>query len=708
MVSTRSGHDYFPKPFSQQPLASAAARRVDKTRIARIEIRAQRKLRARKLHQSILGRNPTFSGKVIISLPSEAREPDSVRLMNDDKNIELGHTIVYWADGSYACSGSSAGYMGAAVAWLDGDRYSVESYELGRYTGNSEDAEIFAIAAALGKAKNEVWESMDIHLVKVYSDAMGILQALANGTPCRVGPMLSNENTAIRAIYDRAKWLANKGVELELLWVKGHSESTGNALADRAAYDAVSDQAERLIPAAWQWDSRPGKRMTGENVPEPWKHMGSDWVEEWLSRANGQNTEDRIARPAFMDASSDDDLPTTGGLPYDDNEPSRGDQEPDRTAAEADIHQLLTRNIHHSAKDQSRPIKHMTHLTGSLPDDLPKPDNGLPHDDRLEDERSEDGRLDDDRLEDDLAHHDQERELQQSPAIGRLAFSIPGLTFSVPNLNQYGNIAVEQAIQDLRTKLNFKNAHITFLEERVIDRDGRWRPGLARAALERLDMERDEILSSLQVYEAKLRARGTDKMDKCPPVIEANSTPAARTLVSAHHANEKSDDVDMCAPDAESHPLLAVGDTFSSHQPNEEHGEVCKGTLVEETRSCFVAHAVSKLRLSSTPNGHSMFTSRLFTETSDMEHKTTLVENDNPFLPVCSLFTTRWTDEHSNKVDKSALVRKTSPTLVARSLISSSSHWCDGDSDEEGTQYELDMQIENDMLLAQRYATCKL
>jgi ribonuclease HI len=677
MVSARSGHDYFPKPFGQQPLASAAARRVDKTRVARTEIRAQRKLRARKLHQRILGRNPTFSGKVIISLPFEAREPDSVRLMNDNDNIEMGHTIVHWADGSYACSGPSVGYMGAAVAWLDGDRYSVESYELGRYTGNSEDAEVFAIAAALGKAKNEVWESMDIHLVKVYSDAMGILQALANGTPCRVGPMLSNKNTALHAIYDRAKWLANKGVELELIWVKGHSESTGNALADRAAYDAVSDQAERLIPAAWHWDSRPGKKMTGEDAPEPWKHMGSDWVEEWLSRANGQNTEDRMARPVFMDASSDDELPTTGGLPYDDEEPSRGDQESDRTVAEADIHQLLARNIYHSAKDQSRPTKHMTPLIESFPENPPKPDNDLPHDDRLDDERSEDCRLEDEQLEDDLPNHDQEREQEKYHAIGRLALSMPGLAFSVPDLSQYSNLTVEQAIEDLRAKLNFKNAHISFLEERVIDGDGRWRPGLARAALERLDMERDEILSSLRVYEARLKARGTDKMDKS-------------------------------LPDAEPNPLLAAGGTLSSHQPNEDHDEVGKGTLDEENRSCFVAHAVSKLRLSSTPNGHSMFTSRLFAETSDVEGKTTLVENDNLLLAGCSLFSSRRTDEISDKVDKSTLVRKTSPTLVARSLISSSSQQCYDDSDEEGTQYELDMQIKNDILLAQRYATCKL
>jgi hypothetical protein len=166
--------------------------------------------------------------------------------------------------------------------------------------------------------------------------------------------------------------------------------------------------------------------------------------------------------------------------------------------------------------------------------------------------------------------------------------------------------------------------------------------------------------------------------------------------------------MDKSLPDAEPNPLLAAGGTLSSHQPNEDHDEVGKGTLDEENRSCFVAHAVSKLRLSSTPNGHSMFTSRLFAETSDVEGKTTLVENDNLLLAGCSLFSSRRTDEISDKVDKSTLVRKTSPTLVARSLISSSSQQCYDDSDEEGTQYELDMQIKNDILLAQRYATCKL
>jgi ribonuclease HI len=396
MVSTRFVHKHFPKPFSRQPLASAAARRVDRTRIARNEIRAQRKLRARKLYQSILGNNPTFSGKVIISSDFDARKSDYRRLMNEDQNIDLGHTIVYWADGSYAYSGSNAGYMGAAIAWLDGDHYAVESFELGRYTGNSEDAEIYAIAAALGRAKKEVWESMDIHLVKVYSDAMGILEALANGTPLRVDPMLHNENTALHNIYDRAQWLANKGVELELIWVKGHAQSRGNALADRAAYDAVSDQPDRLQPIAWQWDWMPGKWATSENVSAPWKDMGSEWVEEWLSRANAQNTEDRMAKPTFMNDSSDEELPTTG-----------------------------------------------------VPEDVREPDAELPADDPAEDNQFNNDRPD----------GDKELKPSQYPVSQRLAFSrVPHSTpdcraFSVPDLSQYGNITVEQAFEDLRAKL---------------------------------------------------------------------------------------------------------------------------------------------------------------------------------------------------------------------------------------------------------------
>jgi hypothetical protein len=69
------------KPFSQPlPLISAAALRVQKVRSAVVEIKGERRLRARRLQEEILGPNRTFSGTITIPTDSAARESDSVRL----------------------------------------------------------------------------------------------------------------------------------------------------------------------------------------------------------------------------------------------------------------------------------------------------------------------------------------------------------------------------------------------------------------------------------------------------------------------------------------------------------------------------------------------------------------------------------------------------------------------------------------------------
>jgi putative intracellular protease/amidase len=71
---------------------------------------------------------------------------------------------------------------------------------------------------------------------------------------------------------------------VELIWVKGHSKSKGNVEADRAATRAVQEQ----IAATQDSKDEPLLRqlLTKGQVPEFFKESGSDWVEEWLWRAN--------------------------------------------------------------------------------------------------------------------------------------------------------------------------------------------------------------------------------------------------------------------------------------------------------------------------------------------------------------------------------------------------------------------------------------
>jgi ribonuclease HI len=265
------------------PLISANAPRNHKLREQLGELKGRRRLRARRLRDLILGPGRTFSGKIFIPNSIDARDTDSARLNDIAAARLLGHAIVYWADGAYGVQGAQEGFMGAGVVWQDEKNIYSMHYKLGRRTGNNEDAEVFAIAAALGRATKEVKRSKDIRLVRIITDAMNVLEKLARGIQWRFGPMLA-KRTALQGLYERTEWLTAQGVSVELVWAKGHSKSEGNRFADRAAHRAVKEQAQVIEP--YTGDDKSTRAMTEADVPEMWKELGPDWADEWLSRAN--------------------------------------------------------------------------------------------------------------------------------------------------------------------------------------------------------------------------------------------------------------------------------------------------------------------------------------------------------------------------------------------------------------------------------------
>lgn len=241
------------------------------------EGRTRRRERAKRLRSLILGRNRVFKGSIHIPDPFTARQTDAQRLSSIRAMIDLGIAIVYWVDGS-ACQE----YLGAGVVWQDKYNNISAQYKLGRYTGCSEDAEIFAIAAALGRARKEVERNRHIRIVKIFSDAQSVLQALGKGTLSHFGPMLAKK-TALEGLYERTDTLTAQGVAVELVWVKGHAESEGNRLADHAADDAVTEQIELGGGSSGPERTTPA---TLTDVPQMWREMSHDWVEEWLYCAN--------------------------------------------------------------------------------------------------------------------------------------------------------------------------------------------------------------------------------------------------------------------------------------------------------------------------------------------------------------------------------------------------------------------------------------
>lgn len=268
----------------EQQSIAASGTQILKAHDSKTKRKQMRKARASRLQAEILGSNRKFPGRILIPTKEIACATDELRLKDIHVAMNLGNAIVYWADGSF----SGSGYLGAGVAWRGSEHFLYKTYPLGRHTGWSSDGELFAIAAALGRARKEVNRNEHIERVRVYTDAKSVLEELADGHHHTIGPMI-NKKTALQGLYERAEWLVSEGVKLELIWVKGHAQSEGNMWADRAATEAVNDQRSlNLKRKNKDMMKNQEGTMTTDDVPGMWKELGLDWADEWLARANAR------------------------------------------------------------------------------------------------------------------------------------------------------------------------------------------------------------------------------------------------------------------------------------------------------------------------------------------------------------------------------------------------------------------------------------
>lgn len=267
----------------------------------------------------VLGPCSVFYGSITIPDAQTARQPDADRLNVIRGAIDAGHAAIYWTDGSYISHGRTGGFSGAGVVWNVGGIMGSKRYKLQRYMGKSEDAELFAIAAALGCSRSEVRSGRDIRLVRVYADSMSVLKSIKDGTVCCLEPMLSRK-TALEDVYERADFLKDHGVTLEPIWVKGHSGSEGNHLADRAADRAVRERIALLDPDNPEENAFTKSVATETDVPDIWRERGEDWVQEWLFRANtpGHTAEMRKALKEVRSVESDEQRRAITGQQHDD------------------------------------------------------------------------------------------------------------------------------------------------------------------------------------------------------------------------------------------------------------------------------------------------------------------------------------------------------------------------------------------------------
>ncbi|KAF1959458.1 hypothetical protein CC80DRAFT_591468 [Byssothecium circinans] len=270
------------------------------------DLREQEKERKSRLYQSLVGTSRRFRGEIILP-PNEANvmhAPDVV-LTSDVSNLDKA--AIFWTDGCHVTKKGVAeeGCMGAGVVWLTketptkiwtntacaistspsvfpGWELSKRRYLLGRHTGSIGDAEHFAMTAALGIAVQEVESgTREIERVRIYTDRKGLLQCLASNNPSHMplGPMMG-PRLAIQDFYDWSDWLVDRGIRVELAWVKGHQASRGNKAAHQNAETAAREQAQ-----AFPGDYTATLKMA-HDVPLNIMNAGEDFAAEWLWRAN--------------------------------------------------------------------------------------------------------------------------------------------------------------------------------------------------------------------------------------------------------------------------------------------------------------------------------------------------------------------------------------------------------------------------------------
>ncbi|KAI8932951.1 hypothetical protein NX059_010420 [Plenodomus lindquistii] len=273
------------REFKAEPLPRLVWNNVLQQNTHRIDSRA----RCKELATQAAQRFSKPHAEIILSNADEAVRSDLERISDIQAtlSLEFDQVLLYWSDGSYR-----SGFLGAGVATCvrhhdDVKNFSSE-YALGFETGDNEDAELFAIAAALGLAKCDIEREDDskIELVRVFSDSQSALLALKCRNNRRFGPLLAPK-TALEGVYERCKWLHDRGVPVELQWVKGHASSLGNKLADKVAGQVVKDQIKADVDAQDLPIRNPKRReYTASDVPCTIQELGQAWTDEWLWRVN--------------------------------------------------------------------------------------------------------------------------------------------------------------------------------------------------------------------------------------------------------------------------------------------------------------------------------------------------------------------------------------------------------------------------------------
>jgi ribonuclease HI len=169
-------------------------------------------------------------------------------------HLGAGSTSVYFCDGSlkYATE-SDDGLSASAVVWQDETTWMKETTAHPRYSGQSNDAELYAVNMAFEVALRHISDpKRNIDNIVIFTDSQDIVMMLAGEADCKrpLGPIPTNGRWALEDIYSAAEQLEVAGKKVVVAWIKGHKKgqtgTEGNRKADKAASSAIKMLKDHL------------------------------------------------------------------------------------------------------------------------------------------------------------------------------------------------------------------------------------------------------------------------------------------------------------------------------------------------------------------------------------------------------------------------------------------------------------------------------
>lgn len=231
-----------------------------------------------------IGELHTYQSTIILQDIHKAQILTDTDLLFDIKDqYHAGTAIALWAVGSASQNNSGDKFLGAGLAWQaigssENWQWRDVSFPLGVDTGESRDAEIFAVVAALDRAEACYLENRELKVVRIFSDCMSILEDLEHGTIMHLGPSFASP-WALQAIYYSTDFLVESGLSVQLMWQKSHALSEGDQHADIAARNAARSQMRLSTTGRSVWKKR-------QDCPQGLVDLGPDSVDEWYWRMN--------------------------------------------------------------------------------------------------------------------------------------------------------------------------------------------------------------------------------------------------------------------------------------------------------------------------------------------------------------------------------------------------------------------------------------